>query len=195
MSEPHPVSRPGDGFITQPQHHYSRLRRSLVLLAIALVSLPLWYYLFSNDLLETSGSSRDPQHVPLAIGLAACAFGVVGALTALLGVKRTGKQAIDLVVDRAGITVRGGRHIPWTSIRSVTSIEYKNTAKYKVLWTDEELRRSLRITIDEGNGEHELKIGLLRYPAKEYLEFYTATLEQFRRNRITVKHQKKWMQT
>lgn len=195
MSRSHPVSRAADGFITQPQDHCPRLRRSLGLLAIGLPSLVLWYYLFSNDLLESSGTSRDPQPIPLAIGLAACAFGVVGAFTALSGLRRTGKQAIDLVVDRAGITVRGGRHIPWTSIRSVTSIEYKNTAKYKVLWTDEELRRSLRVTIDEGNGEHELKIGLLRYPAKEYLKFYKATLEQFRRNRITVKHQKKWMQT
>ncbi|MGQ3383550.1 hypothetical protein [Glutamicibacter sp. TV12E] len=194
------------GFVTQPHHHLPRLRKSLVLLAIGAVLAYLGYYLISNDLPESSSRRAQIglQSIPAAFGGAFLIFGAIGSATALAGLKRTGAEAIDMIVEKSGLVVRGERRIPWESIESVTSIQYKNEAKVKLLWDPSQLHRSLLLKVagDAGlpgrqtaDGGDEVKIALVRYPAADYSKYFKMAMGQFSLHGIAVEHKTKWMQT
>ncbi|WP_313810851.1 hypothetical protein [Glutamicibacter sp.] len=193
-------------FISHREYHRPRLRRSTYLLGIGIALSSLGYYLISSDLPDMS--SRRPQVIaqwtPMVVGLATLIFGTIGAATAFSGLRRSSSQAIDLDFGENGITVRGAHFIPWTEIRAVTSVEYHNDAKLKLLWDDSDLQRSLLVEVNDGadvphrkiiDGKPCIKIDLLRYPAAEYSKRYEAALAQFTRHRIPVEHKKKWKQT
>lgn len=206
MNNAKSASHSGPGFVSKPEHHKPRTRRSLILLAIGLVLVAVGYFLISNDLPKTSirRAQVTGQWLPTGGGLICLAFGVFGLATALIGIRRSGKQAIDLLVDRAGIVIRGDQTIPWECIKSVVSIEYRNNSKIKLLWNEAELHRAFLVTVDDGinlpgrgsgQGSSEVKISLLRYPTKQYLRHYENAVSQFARHGINVERQKKWMQT
>ncbi|UYQ77095.1 hypothetical protein OF385_13880 [Glutamicibacter sp. JL.03c] len=194
------------GFVTQPHHHLPRLRKSLVILVIGAVLAYLGFFLISNDLPDTSSRRAQIglQGIPAAFGGALLIFGAIGAVTALAGLKRTGAEAIDMIVEKSGLVVRGERRIPWESIESATSIQYKNEAKVKLLWDPSQLHRSLLLKVagDAGlpgrqaaDGGHEVKIDLVRYPEADYSKYFKMAMGQFSLHGIAVEQKTKWMQT
>lgn len=206
MSESISRPRSGPGFITVSEHHKPRMQRSAILLFIGVILVAVGSFLISNDLPRTSihRAQITAQWLPTSGGLICLAFSLYGLATALAGFKRSGNQAIDLLTDSAGIIIRGERLIPWESIKSVVSIKYENNSKIKLLWNEAELHRAFLVTVDNGadlpsrdsgQGMSEVKISLLRYPAKEYLRHYENAVSQFARHGINVERRTKWMQT
>jgi len=195
-----------NGFVTQPGHHLPRFRKGLLLFVGGAMLAFLAYYLMSNDLPDYSSrrAQVSAQWLPAAFGIALLGFGAIGTVTAVAGLKRTGAQAIDMIVEKSGLVVRGERRIPWESIESVTSIQYKNEAKVKLLWDPSQLHRSLLLKVagDAGlpgrqtaDGGHEVKIALVRYPEADYSKYFKTAMGQFPLHGIAVEHKTKWMQT
>ena len=193
-------------FISEPGHHRPRIRRCLLLLGGGVILAGVGTFLIANGLPDYSvrRAQLTVQLIPLALGVFSLIFGVVGLISGLMGFARSGSAATDLIVDRGGLTIRDRRLLPWATIKEVTSIEYVNEAKIQLLWDKSELHRALLVKVvnasnpaseDIGTGESQVKVSLLRYPARDYAKNYQAVLDQFSRRKIVVKHEKKWKQT
>lgn len=182
-------------FITAKAHHWPRVQRSTPLLMIATIMLPLGLYLVANDLPETSirRAQLMASWTPTFFGAILLLFGAWGVGTAVLAMHRTGADAIDAKTSASGLILRGGRKVAWEEIGSVTAISFQNDAKVQLLWDRAELHRRLEVQLKQPE-TGTLRVDLVRYPAVDYLGLYESLLDEFERQRIPVKHRKKWMQ-
>lgn len=183
-------------FITAKAHHWPRVQRSTPLLMIATIMLPLGLYLVANDLPETSirRAQLMASWTPTFFGAILLLFGAWGVGTAVLAMRRTGAEAIDAKISASGLILRGGRKVAWEEIGSVTAIRFQNDAKVQLLWDRAELHRRLEVQLKQPE-TGTLRVDLVRYPAVDYLGLYESLLDEFERQRIPVKHRKKWMQS
>ena len=183
-------------FITAKAHHWPRVQRSTPLLMIATIMLPLGLYLVANDLPETSirRAQLMASWTPTFFGAILLLFGAWGVGTAVLAMRRKGVDAIDAKIRASGLILRGGRKVAWEEIGSVTAISFQNDAKVQLLWDRAELHRRLEVQLKQPE-TGTLRIDLVRYPAVDYLGLYESLLDEFERQRIPVKHRKKWMQS
>lgn len=183
-------------FITAKAHHWPRVQRSTPLLMIATIMLPLGLYLVANDLPETSirRAQLMASWTPTFFGAILLLFGAWGVGTAVLAMRRTGAEAIDAKISASGLILRGGRKVAWEEIGSVTAISFQNDAKVQLLWDRAELHRRLEVQLKQPE-TGTLRVDLVRYPAVDYLGLYESLLDEFERQRIPVKHRKKWMQS
>ncbi|MBM7769635.1 hypothetical protein [Glutamicibacter nicotianae] len=182
-------------FITAKAHHWPRVQRSSQLLMVAWILLPLGLYLVANDLPETSirRAQLMASYTPTFFGAILLLFGAWGVGTAVLAMRRKGVDAIDAKIRASGLILRGGRKVAWGDIGSVTAISFQNDAKVQLLWDRAELHRRLEVQLKQPE-TGTLRIDLVRYPAVDYLGLYESLLDEFERQRIPVKHRKKWMQ-
>lgn len=196
---------PGE-FVSRGVHHWPRMESSFKLILLAAILLPLGYYLIANGLPETPSDRARiiVSWTPTIAGAAVLIAGCIGIFTATRSLSRKQADAIDLKLRASGVTLRGGRKIPWEQIESVTAITCVNNSKIRLLWDRAELHRRLVLHLREksqqlntqGSGRTEsARVDLLRYPAAEYLRLYDSTLEQFKRRGIPVQFEKKWMFT
>ncbi|WP_073707733.1 hypothetical protein [Glutamicibacter sp. 0426] len=182
-------------FITAKAHHWPRVQRSSQLLMMAWILLPLGLYLVANDLPETSVRRAQlmASWTPTFFGAILLLFGAWGVGTAVLAMRRKGVDAIDAKIRASGLILRGGRKVAWEEIGSVTAISFQNDAKVQLLWDRAELHRRLEVQLKQPE-TGTLRVDLVRYPAVDYLGLYESLLDEFERQRIPVKHRKKWMQ-
>ncbi|MFC4337624.1 hypothetical protein [Salininema proteolyticum] len=182
------------------------MKKSAFLLFMAAILLPLGLYLILNDLPDTSSRRAQiiVQWTPATFGALFLIYGGIGLATAWSGAARKGRDAIDLAIGLNGITVRGGREIPWTAISSVTSIRYDNNSKIALLWDRADLNCAFEVRLNEAvdvprlrtkDGVPCLKINLLRYPAAEYTRLYDLAVSRFEGRRIPVDTERKMKQT
>lgn len=101
--------------------------------------------------------------------------------------------AYSYTVRASGLILRGGRKVAWAEFGSVTAISFQNDAKVQLLWDRAELHSRLDVQLKQPESGT-LRIDLVRYPAVDYLGLYESLLDEFERERIPVKHRKKWMQ-
>lgn len=183
-------------FITAKAHHWPRVQRSTPLLMIATIMLPLGLYLVANDLPETSirRAQLMASWTPTFFGAILLLFGAWGVGTAVLAMRRKGVDAFDAKIRASGLILRGGRKVAWDEFGSVTAISFQNDAKVQLLWDRAELHRRLDVQLKQPE-TGTLRIDLVRYPAVDYLGLYESLLDEFERQRIPVKHRKKWMKS
>lgn len=183
-------------FITAKDHYWPRVQRSAQLLMMAWILLPLGLYLVANDLPETSVRRAQlmASWTPTFFGAILLLFGSWGVGTAVLAMRRKGVDAIDAKIRASGLILRGGRKVAWEEIGSVTAISFQNDAKVQLLWDRAELHRRLEVQLKQPE-TRTLRVDLVRYPAVDYLGLYESLLDEFERQRIPVKHRKKWMQS
>ncbi len=187
-------------------HHWPRMESSFRLILLAAILLPLGYYLIANGLPETPSDRGRiiASWTPAIAGAALLVAGCIGIFTATRSLVRNQDDAVDLKLGAGGVTLRGGRKIPWEQIESVTAITFENNSKIVLLWDRAEMHRRLELHLREQpqqanmrgtGGTESARVDLLRYPAAEYLRLYDSTLEQFKRRGIPVHFEKKWMFT
>ncbi|GAB2489812.1 hypothetical protein GCM10027063_33880 [Promicromonospora xylanilytica] len=184
-------------FISSSPHHWPRIDKSLNHLTFGLAMFLPGLYLALNNLPETSSrlAQLTLSGIPTTFGGISIFFGCVGLATAVRGSVRKGDDAIDLKLSSRGITVRGGQEIPWDSIARVTDIRYSNHAAIQLLWDRADLNSAFMVHLKEPldipgirtkDGEHRLKINVLRYPAVDYKPLYESVVAEFERRRIPV---------
>lgn len=184
-------------FISSSPHYRPRIDKSLNHLTFGLAMFLPGLYLALNNLPETSShlAQITLSGIPTTFGAISIFFGCFGLATAVPGALRKGADAIDLKLASQGITVRGGHEIPWDSISRVSDIRYRNHAAIQMLWDRADLNSALMIHLKEPldipairtkDGEHRLKIDVLRYPAIDYKPLYESVIAELGRRRIPV---------
>ncbi|MEL7974427.1 hypothetical protein AAG589_01065 [Isoptericola sp. F-RaC21] len=154
-------------------------------------------YLIVHDLPETSSylAQITLSGLPTLLGGILAGFGVVGVVTAAAGMRRRGDEAIDLKVSADGLTVRGGRTIPWDAVSRVVAVHYRNAANIRPLWERADLNRAVVLQLERpvdlprvttGRGEPCLTVRLNPYPAIEYRDLYDSMVADFERRGIPV---------
>ena len=194
------------GFTSRAEHHWPRIRRSLLLVVLGAPLLALGIYWIVNDLPELSSSRNEVRArcLPVAVGGAALTFGLFGLATGVLGVIRKDDDAIDLELGDAGITVRGGHVIPWGSVTGATAVQHVNGSKVQLLWSRKDLNRDLVLRLKEHldvpgaafrNGRHTVRVRLLRYPAADYQKVFAEVVAKLRSRKIQVVEARRHKQT
>jgi len=154
-------------------------------------------YLIAHDLPETSSylSQITLSGLPTLLGGILTLFGLVGVVTAAAGMRRRGDDAIDLKTSAAGLTVRGGRTVPWDAVSRVAAVHYRNAATIRPLWDRADLHRALVVhlarpldlpRVRTTRGGPTLTVRLARYPAIDYRDLYDSTVAELERRGIPV---------
>lgn len=136
-------------FTNRREFHSPRIWRSAILMLLGVPALARGWFLIANDLPDVSIHRLQitVQATWTIWGIALLAFGAYGLVTGTLGMMRKGVDAIDLELDDAGVTVRGGHVIPWESIAGATAVQYINESKLPLLWNERNVNRALLLRL------------------------------------------------